>query len=131
MNQRHLAEQIADWLTDPEGPLGRCLAPSGMGCAGHIEANIDTVADQIEKIIEATQSEPPQGSRLNRCHSGHESPAALWNCPVCTDHKVEFYNRLEVAGLLGAAEALLGSSPNQGLLSTLRIDPLTVEGSGD
>jgi hypothetical protein len=52
MSSRVLAEKIADWMADSEGPLSRCLAPSGMGCAGHVEANIDPITDQIEKIID-------------------------------------------------------------------------------
>lgn len=39
---------------------------------------------KAEEILSLLQGEPV-GRGIMRCHRGHESPAGLWNCPVCTD----------------------------------------------
>lgn len=88
-----LAARIAEALTDPEGPMRDC--PEGID---YLRAN--DPAEWIEDLLE--QSIPTVG----RCHRGHESLLALWNCPVCTDRTTELVVKLKYA-LAG-----LGSMPD-------------------
>lgn len=37
----------------------------------------------------------PSGE-IVKCNSGHETPHSIWNCPKCTDIKIEKYTTLVV-----------------------------------
>ena len=37
----------------------------------------------------------PAGDMV-RCNSGHETPHAIWNCPACTDEKIENLSKLVI-----------------------------------
>lgn len=55
---------------------------------------------------------PPRATSWTvRCNRGHESPRALWNCPVCTDPILDAVRRGDLERALDVIEDQSGYRP--------------------
>ena len=104
---------------DNQQPPDRIWLQIGAGMDGGATWHSEPIGEPDLEEVEYVRS--PM-----RCHHGHESPAGLWNCPVCTDPILDAVRKAQLVEEKFGTEGYTVMDAVEGLAMRMREVPGSV-----